>query len=254
MADDILVQTSDGILRLSINRPEKKNALNLAMYTALAEHLAAAPESGVRVVVLCGEGGNFTSGNDLADFASGASLAAVDSPVARFIDTVFNCPLPLVVAVEGVAVGIGTTLLLHSDLVYADKNAQFCLPFANLGLCPEFASSLLLPALAGHAKAAEWLLLGEFFSAAEARQAGIVNAVVSDPLAVAMEQAEKLAKQPAAALRNTKSLLKWTQREAVAKILQEEFRIFRDSLAGPEFAAAAAAFFEKRPPDFSSVK
>jgi len=254
MSEEISVQQLDKILKLSINRPARKNALTLAMYSSLSEHIAVASEKGIRVIVLCGEGGNFTSGNDLGDFAEGADLTAVNNPIVKFLYTLLRCPIPVVVAVEGVAVGIGTTLLLHSDMVYADSSAQFQLPFVNLGLCPEFASSLMLPALVGHVKAAEWLLLGEFFSAAEARQAGIVNAIVGDPLEVAMEQAEKLAEQPPAALRGAKALMKAPQKTAIENVLQKEFEIFGQSLKGPEFAEAVAAFFEKRAPDFSSFK
>lgn len=254
MSEEILIQKKDKILKLTINRPDRKNALNLAMYQTLAEHIAAAPAEGLRVVLLTGLRDCFTSGNDLADFANGTNIADEDNPIAHFIVTLLNCPIPVVVAVQGVAVGIGTTLLMHSDLVYADNSAQFRLPFVNLGLCPEFASSLVLPGLAGHAKAAEWLMLGEFFTAAEAQQAGIVNTVVDDPLAFASDQAKKLARQPPAALRKVKSLMKAPQKKVLEDVIRNEFKAFGEALQGPEFAEAVAAFFEKRAADFSSFK
>lgn len=254
MSEQIKIHEENRVLELVLNRPDKKNAINLAMYQILADQIAAAPEKGVRVILIHGEGDCFTSGNDLADFASGSDLSAGDNPITLFIKTVRSCPIPIVVAVQGIAVGIGTTLLLHSDLVYADNNAKFRLPFVNLGLCPEFASSLLLPRLAGHAKAAEWLMLGEFFSAQEAQEAGLVNAVVEDALALARERANKLALQPPAALRQTKALLKAPGREELDEVINKEIEVFSQALQGPEFAEAATAFFEKRAPDFSTFE
>lgn len=252
MGESIQASESGRVLELMINRPERKNALNLEMYQCLAEHIKGAESQGARVILLHGAGDCFTSGNDLADFANGAELTKEGNPIAQFIFALFHCPIPVVVAVHGVAVGIGTTLLMHSDLVYADEQAQFRLPFVNLGLCPEFASSTLLPRLAGHARAAEWLMLGEFFSAGEARTAGLINTVVEDPLAVAREQAAKLAKQPPAALKKTKALMKGTDSECLEAVIKQEFLAFADGLQGAEFAEAVAAFFEKRAPDFSA--
>lgn len=239
------------ILTLALNRPDRKNAISLAMYTTLAENIEAAGNDGTRVIVLSGEGENFTSGNDLADFANAADVTNKDNPIARFIDALSHCPIPVVVAVQGVAVGIGTTLLLHSDLVFADKSAKFRLPFANLGLCPEFASSYLLPRLVGHVKAAEWLMLGEFFSAEDALEGKLINAIVENPLQMAQEKALALSNQAPSALRATKKLLKQTSEANVQNIIQSEYEAFGFALKGPEFAEAAAAFFEKRAPDFS---
>ncbi|MFL0805617.1 MAG: enoyl-CoA hydratase/isomerase family protein [Agarilytica sp.] len=254
MGEYINVSEAGHIVELMINRPERKNALNLAMYQALADEIKAAPDRGARVILLYGAGDCFTSGNDLADFASGSDLSSEDNPIARFIFALLYCPIPVVVSVHGVAVGIGTTLLMHSDLVYADENARLRLPFVNLGLCPEFASSLVLPQLAGHVKAAEWLMLGDFFSANDALAVGLVNEVVDSPLAKARAQAERLAKQPPAALRQAKALMKAPGRSALEAVIHEEFKGFAEGLQGPEFAEAAAAFFEKRAPDFSSFK
>ncbi|MFL0811507.1 MAG: enoyl-CoA hydratase/isomerase family protein [Agarilytica sp.] len=251
---DVSHSENGHILEIAINRPDKKNALNLEMYSSITTQIVQAQKSGVRVIVLYGDGENFTSGNDLADFAGGADLSSIDNPIVQFIFALLDCSIPIVVAVQGVAVGIGTTLLMHSDLIYADPKSQFRLPFVNLGLCPEFASSYTLPRLAGHAKAAEWLMLGEFFSAAEAREVGLINAMVNDPLAVAREQANALALKPPGAMRKAKALMKSSQRATLKKIIEDELQAFSDGLKGPEFAEAVGAFFEKREPDFSSFK
>ncbi|WP_086930139.1 enoyl-CoA hydratase-related protein [Agarilytica rhodophyticola] len=251
MSDEILVEKEGKILQLTMNRPNQKNAINLAMYESLTEHMKQAANDGTRVIVLSGAGGCFTSGNDLGDFANNANVVSNDNPIARFLYTVLELPIPLVVAVEGVAVGIGTTVLLHSDLVYAHSNAQFSLPFVNLGLCPEFASSYVLPALAGRVKAAEWLLLGEFFSAADAKDANLINDITDNPLETALSQARKLAAQPPAAMRNAKALIAAPHKDNIAKVMENEFDIFNRSLKGAEFSEAAKAFFEKRRPDFS---
>ncbi|VUD52068.1 2,3-dehydroadipyl-CoA hydratase [Thalassocella blandensis] len=252
MTSEIVTEQSEGILTIKLNRPERKNALNIAMYTALADQLDTAkftPE--VKVVLLQGTEDCFTSGNDLGDFANGANLAQEGNPIEKFLLTLADFPKPVVVAVTGVAVGIGTTLLMHSDLVYASPQASFRLPFVNLGLCPEFASSLMLPRLAGHAKAAEWLMLGEFFSAQEALEGKLLNAIVEDPIAHAKAQCEKLVKQPPAALRNSKALMKSFGDEEVKQAIRDEIKVFGQALQGPEFAEAVSAFFEKRAADFT---
>lgn len=254
MSDLIKIREENKILELAFNRPEKKNAINLGMYQTLVDQIAAAPKAGVRVILLYGIGDCFTSGNDMADFASGADLSADDNPIMAFLRTVLACPIPIVVAVQGRAVGIGTTLLLHCDLVVADNTAQFRLPFANLGLCPEFASSVVLPRLVGHVKAAEWLMLGEFISAEEAKNAGLINTVAEEPLVLAREYAMKLAKQPPAALRHTKALMKGRGRAELESVIKNEIEVFAEALKGPEFAEAATAFFEKRAPDFSTFE
>ena len=251
MTDHVRTEAADGVLRLTLARPEKKNALTRAMYEALTAALdAAAADPAVRVVLLHGEGGSFTAGNDLADFVQHPPTGE-DSPVFRFLLAAATFPKPLVAAVEGHAVGIGTTVLLHCDLAWAAPSARFSLPFVNLGLVPEAASSLLLPAAVGPKRAAELLLFGEPFGAEEAARMGLVNGVVDDPLGHALARARALAQKPPAALRLTRALLRRPHAEAVAATLSEEGRLFVERLAGPEAQEALAAFVEKRPPDFS---
>ena len=232
---------------------EKKNALTADMYQALAEALARAEaDPAVRVILISGAGGNFTAGNDLADFLDHPPKDE-DAPVFRFLNAFAGLQKPFVAAVDGVAVGVGTTVLLHCDLVYAGASARFALPFANLGRTPEAASSLLLPLRAGHARAAEMLMLGEVFSAQTALDSGIVNAVLPDGqvLAHALERCRKLITQPAASLRLTKQLMKRSQQALIRETMGTEAEIFRQRLVSPEAKEAFAAFFEKRKPDFS---
>ena len=243
----------DGVFRIEIARPEKKNALTAQMYQALADALAGAEaDPAVRVILISGAGGNFTAGNDLADFLDQPPKDE-KAPVFQFLDGFANLQKPFVAAVEGVAVGVGTTILLHCDLAYAGTSARFALPFANLGLTPEAASSLLLPLRTGHARAAEMLMLGEVFTAQTALEAGIVNAVLPDGqvLAHAMERCRKLLAQPAASLRLTKQLMKRAQQTLIRETMRAEAEIFRQRLVSPEAKEAFAAFFEKRKPDFS---
>ncbi|MFN3596872.1 MAG: enoyl-CoA hydratase [Rubricoccaceae bacterium] len=254
--DATLVRSDlDGhVLRLTLARPEKKNALTRAMYAELARALAhAADDPAVRVALLAGEGGAFTAGNDLGDFV--ADPPADDaSPVFQFLRAVSQFPKPLVAAVEGPAIGIGTTVLLHCDLVYAAPGARFQLPFVRLGLVPEAASSLLLPLVAGYVRAAEWLLLGEPFSAEDARAAGLVNDVVPEVRAHALERARALAALPPRAVRQTKALLGRTRRGPVAEAIRAEAERFTEALRSPEAHEAFTAFFEKRPADFSAFE
>ena len=253
MSQYIRIEINDGVFHIEITRPEKKNALTADMYRALAEALARAePAPEVRVILISGAGGNFTAGNDLADFLDHPPMDE-DAPVFRFLNAFANLQKPFVAAVDGVAVGVGTTILLHCDLVYAGASSRFALPFANLGLTPEAASSLLLPLRTGHARAAEMLMLGEVFSAQTALEAGIVNAVLphGQVLAHALERCRKLITQPAASLRLTKQLMKRTQQALVRETMSTEAEIFRQRLVSPEAKEAFAAFFEKRKPDFS---
>ena len=252
MSDNVLTAVQDRILMIRLNRPEKKNALTFAMYTAMNEALAKADsDSGVRVVLITGAPDCFTAGNDLADFA--AAKPGETSPAIRYLETLAATAKPVVAAVGGVAIGIGTTMLLHCDLVYAAEGARFQLPFVNLGLCPEAASSAILPALMGTPRAAELLLFGEFFDAQAARDLGIVNQVVADRelLATATARAQRLSEKPPAALRTTKMLLKSGQAEAVKQAMSREGRQFAALLEGPEAKEAMAAFMERRQPDFS---
>lgn len=250
-----LVRTElrEGVLTLLLNRPDKKNALNMAMYGALDAALGEADrDDGVRSVLISGSGGTFTSGNDLADFLD-ASFLAGDSPVMGFLTTLFRARKPIIAAVEGMAIGVGVTMLLHCDLVYAGEGAQFQMPFVNLGLCPEAGSTLLLPRLMGHQRAAELLLLGAPFSAAEAREAGVVNRLVPDGrvLDAARAVAVQLAAQPAAAVRMTKALLKREYADALYETALHEVDCFSERLRSPEAAEALQAFRERRKPDFS---
>jgi enoyl-CoA hydratase/carnithine racemase len=251
---EILTNLEGSVLRLQINRPEKRNALTLGMYEQLASALQDADrDPKVRVVVIHGGPDSFTSGNDLQDFVQ-APPTGDDSPVGRFIAAISTARKPLVAAVAGAAVGIGTTMLLHCDLVYAAANTRFQLPFVNLALLPEAGSSLLLPMQIGHLRAAELLMLGEPFSAAKALQYGLVTEVFADApaaLQAAQAAAEKLAAKPPAALHATKMLLKKPHAEQLAAQVADETRQFVEQVRSPEAAEAFKAFFEKRAPDFT---
>jgi enoyl-CoA hydratase/carnithine racemase len=252
---DILHHIEEGVLTLTLNRFEKKNALTAAMYAELARHLSAAvTDPQVRVALIQGHETVFSAGNDLADFMNHPPQGS-DSPVFCFLQAISSFPKPLVAAVSGPAVGIGSTLLLHCDLVVAGDNAAFSMPFVNLGLCPEAASSLLVPQLIGYHRAAEALLLGEPFMAEAALETGWVNRVVppTEANAAAQQWARKLAAKPLSALLETKRLLKSGQQEAVTLRVAQEGQIFRRMLGEPAAQEAFAAFFEKRRPDFSKV-
>lgn len=253
MNDHILVSQDAGILKIQLNRPEKRNALTAAMYAAMSDALDRAevdPE--IRVVFITGTTDCFTSGNDVVDFVQNPP-SGVQSPVFRFLQLVTTFKKPIVAAVNGHAVGIGTTLLLHCDLIYAAESTVFQAPFVNLGLCPEAASSYLLPALVGLPKAAEILMLGEPFNAETALRYGLVNAVLPDHECqkIAYEKANKLAAQPAAAVRLTKQLMRKTRAEPVTKAMAEESQHFIAMLKSPEAEEAMSAFLQKRKPDFS---
>ncbi len=257
MAADIDVQDQDGIRLVRMNRLAKKNALTLAMYDALADALetAADASAGLSVVVVTGGEGVYCAGNDLIDFLSiaegGLSTA---QPILRLIDQFARCPLPVVAAVDGAAVGIGATMLLHCDVVYASPAARFQLPFVNLGLVPEAGSSLLLPRLAGLQKASELLLLGRPFTVEEAERMGLVSAIVpsADLVGHAMATAQALAEKPQGALRATKALLRREPEPLPARIAAEVER-FDLCLRSPELREAVAAFREGRKPDFSKT-
>lgn len=253
MSELIESETKDSICRITINRPEKKNALTADMYHALTEALTVAEaDPAVRVILIHGAGGNFTAGNDLADFLDHPPTNE-DAPVFRFLERFATLEKPFVAAVQGVAVGVGTTMLLHCDLVYAAANAKFLLPFANLGLTPEAACSLLLPQRVGHLRAAELLMLGEPFSSRAALECGLTNAIVPDDevLEHSLERCRKLAAQPAASIRLTKQLLKRTQQQGILETMKLEGDIFKQRLFSPEAKEAFSAFLEKRKPDFS---
>jgi enoyl-CoA hydratase/carnithine racemase len=252
---DILIHNDAGILTLTFNRVDKKNAITQPMYQAMADALtAAASDKTTRVAVIQGAPTLFTAGNDLSDFANGPP-ATHESPVFQFLRAISTFPKPVIAAVCGPAVGIGTTLLLHCDAVYAGDNALFSLPFANLGLCPEASSSYLLPALVGYARAAELLLFGESFSAEQALEMGLVNRIVppGEVNDFARVQAAKLAAKPSASMIATKALMKRPHAEMTAKVMAEEGVVFGRMLREPAAKEAFAAFMQRRKPDFSTL-
>lgn len=252
---EILTHTDAGVLTLTINRVDKKNAFTAAMYAAMADALAAAEKDpAVRVVVIQGHETIFSAGNDIADFLK-APPTTQDAPVFRFMYGISAFTKPLVAAVCGPAVGIGTTLLLHCDLLYAGDNAAFSMPFVNLGLCPEAASSLLVPQLMGYPRAAEALLLGEPFSAETALEIGLINRIVppGEVNALAQQQARKLAAKPLSSVIETKRLLKKGNVNLMAERIAEEGGSFGRMLGEPAAREAFTAFMQKRKPDFSNL-
>ena len=249
----IIVETRDRVQRIEIARTEKKNALTQEMYKAMADALAAADgDPQVRVVLIHGARDCFTAGNDLKDFLNRPPHSE-SSPTTRFLRGIATFGKPLLAAVNGAAVGIGTTMLLHCDLVYAAPGARFQLPFVPLGLVPEAGSSFLLPYIAGYQRAAELLLLGQPFDAEKAQAAGFVNAVVPEGelLERARAAALAIAALPPAAVRATKDLMRRRVSPRVAEAMADEGKVFSERLASPEAREAMTAFFEKRKPDFS---
>lgn len=234
-------------MHISINRPEKKNALSQQMYRELTLALQQAQQDeSVKVVLLTGTDSCFSAGNDLQDFLGAGELNA-QHPTVQFLYALAKFTKPLVAAVAGLAIGIGTTALLHCDLVYAADNARFQLPFTQLGLCPEAASSVLLPNVAGYQRAAQYLLLGEAFDAVAALSMGMVNQVVSPAqlMALARQKAEQLATLPADAVQSSKALLKRTQIAHTIETIAAELVQFQRLLHGSESQARIAAFFKR---------
>ena len=252
---DILTDVTDGVMTITFNRPDKKNSITAAMYATMADALAQAKDQDtVRVVVFQGHEMIFSAGNDIADFLDRPPTTA-ESPVYRFLFGIASFPKPLIAAVCGPAVGIGTTMLMHCDLVYAGDNAAFSMPFVNLGLCPEAASSLLVPQMLGYHRAAEALLLGEPFMAEAALEVGLVNRIVPPTEAsnLAQAQARKLAAKPISAMVETKRLMKHGQAQLVVQQMTEEGASFARMLGEPAAREAFTAFMEKRRPDFSRL-
>lgn len=252
----IAYQSDQGIARLTFDRPAKKNAITAEMYEQFVAGLKqAAGDASVRAVLVSGAGGTFTAGNDLKDF-SNPRFAQPDSPVLSFMQGLAAFDKPVVAAVQGMAVGIGVTMLLHCDLVYVADDATFSMPFTSLGLVPEFASTLLLPQVAGRARASEKLLLGKPFPAHEAVVLGIANAVL--PAAGVLAHAEAVArsftKLPPGAVRDTKRLLREGLGSSVKDAIVREASYFGPRLAGAEAREAIAAIIEKRAPDFSKFQ
>jgi enoyl-CoA hydratase/carnithine racemase len=249
---DIETTLTNDVLTIAFNRPEKKNAITAAMYQTMATALVEAQKDpSVRAILIKGSATIFSAGNDLEDFLKTPPVGE-DAPVFQFLRAISTAEKPLVAAVSGAAVGIGTTLLLHCDLVYAADTATFSLPFSQLGLCPEAASSLLLQRVAGYQLAAEKLLLGEPFDAKEAHRMGFVNRLLpaAEVDAFALQQAQKLAALPASSLRVTKELMKRAAQHELYTQMTDEAVHFAKMLLAPEAKEAFKAFFEKRKPDF----
>lgn len=252
----IAYQSDQGVARITFDRAAKKNAITAEMYEQIVARLQqAGADSAVRAVLVTGAGGAFTAGNDLKDF-SNPKFAQLDSPVLSFMQALATFEKPVVAAVQGLAVGIGVTMLLHCDLVYVADDATFSMPFTSLGLVPEFASTLLLPQVAGRARAAEKLLLGRPFPAAEAVVLGLANAVL--PASEVLGYAEKVARMfnalPPGAVRDTKKLLRQGQAAEVKDAIFREAAYFGPRLAGDEAREAIAALIAKRAPDYSKFR
>ena len=253
MTDLVKISVDNGVMEIVWNRPDKKNALSNAMYRAATAALARAVEDkSIRVVLLASEGDSFTSGNDLADFAS-AAMGGEAPAAGAFIEAIAQFPKPLLAAVPGLAVGVGTTMLLHCDLVFVANDAKLTTPFVNLALVPEAASSMLMPARIGHARAFAMFALGEGFTGAQAAQLGLANAVLpaGEVIEAAREAAKKLALRPLGAVMATKKLMR--DGEAILTQLRTEGAIFGERLRSAEAMEAFTAFREKRAPDFSKL-
>ena len=252
---DILTHIDAGVMTITFNRLDKKNSITSSMYAAMADAVAqAAADPAVRVVVFQGHESIFSAGNDIGDFLN-QPPSTQESPVFRFLRGIATFEKPLLAAVAGPAVGIGTTMLFHCDLVYAGDNAAFSMPFVNLGLCPEAASSFLAPRMFGYHRAAEALLMGEPFFAEAAQEVGLVNRVVppTEVNGYAQAQARKLAAKPLSSLIATKRLMKGGDQQAVLQKMDEEGRDFGRMLREPAAKEAFGAFMEKRKPDFSKL-
>lgn len=255
MTEAVRIAIDDGVMVLSLNRPAKKNALSHDMYRVLAEALTEAEaDPAIRVVLFEGEGGCFTAGNDLTDFAAVAMGGEPPVEVGRFLKALAAAQKPYVASVIGLAVGVGVTLLLHCDLVYVDEDAKLSTPFVNLALAPEAASSLLLPARIGHARAFAMFALGEAISGRDAERLGLANAAApADQVpAMALAAARALARRPLGALRATKTLMR--DSATIAAVMDREMAVFVERLRTAEAAEAFQAFAERRAPDFKRLE
>ena len=253
---DVISERSGSILRVQLNRPDKKNAMTSSMYVTLADLLNdAARDEQIRVVLWHGAGDSFSAGNDVEDFLKNPPGPG-ESPQARLMNALINFDKPLVAAVQGAAIGGGTTMLTHCDFVYAAESAKFQMPFINLGLVPEFGSSYSLPMRIGHLRAAELILLGLPFDARRAAELGLVTRVVPDEklMATASETAQKLAQKPIDALRASKRLMKLSSREQLEQAMKIEGEEFALRVRSAEAREAFTAFIEKRPPDFTRIE
>ena len=249
MSEHVRVERDGGVLAITLGRPERRNAITVAMYAALADAFErAAEDRSIRVITIRGEGQDFAAGNDLEDFLKVRPDDTTEIPVWRLLRALAACETPVVASVHGNCVGIGTTMLLHCDLVITDPNTRFSLPFVDLGLVPEAASTLLLPQLAGRRRAARYLLLGEPFGAAEALEIGLVSHLASEGRreAVTDELVAALLAKPAEALRQTQKLLRHNSRHEILQRMELESRAFAERLESEELKQAIAAFFAAR--------
>jgi enoyl-CoA hydratase/carnithine racemase len=243
---EILSRQEGNILVLSFNRPEKMNALTRSMYAGLASGLnEAAGDFGIRAVIITSESQHFTAGNDISDFMDNPPTSE-SSEVSQFLESLLNFPKPLIAAVKGNAIGVGTTMLLHCDVVVASPAAKFSMPFASLGLVPEAGSSFLFPQLVGYQRAARIFMTGESFDPPMAVEMGLVTSIENDPLAQAMKIAQQIAEQPPQAIINTKALLKARSHDAVAAVMKAEFEIFAMALQSDEAMEAFMKFMSKK--------
>ena len=243
---EVVIGHSGPVTTITLNRPEKMNAITRAMYKTMAETInAAAVDPQQSVVVIQSNGDHFTAGNDIMDFMNNPPTSD-DSEVAQFLASLLNFPKPLIAAVNGNAVGVGTTMLLHCDVVIAGDTAKFSMPFASLGLVPEAGSSYLFPQLVGYQRAARIFMTGESFDADVAIEMGLATAKDSDPLAHAMKIAEHIAEQPPQAIINTKALLKARNHDSVAAVMKAEFEIFSMALQSEEAMEAFMKFMSKK--------
>jgi enoyl-CoA hydratase/carnithine racemase len=252
MTDELIVTSANGVMEIRFNRPEKKNALTRAMYDGVAAAFEAADhDPAIRVIVLTGTGDTFTSGNDIKDFQQRAAQRN-STTASAFLTALSTLQKPLIAAVNGAAIGVGTTMLAHCDLIVAARSARFVMPFTRLGLVPEAGSSLLFPQLLGHQRASAMLLLGDALDAEAALAAGFVYQVVDDAdlLPTARALAGRLAALPPAAVRQTKHLMR-RGKPGLTERISEELELFGARVESPEAAEAFAAFVEKRPADFS---
>jgi enoyl-CoA hydratase/carnithine racemase len=255
MSEHVRVQQEGEVLSITLARPERRNAITVEMYAALADTIERAGDDSIRLITVKGEGQDFAAGNDLGDFLNAPPRDTTDIPVWRLLRALAHCEIPIVAAVQGNCVGIGTTMLLHCDLVIAEEGARFSLPFVDLGLVPEAASSLLLPRLAGRRHAARYLLLAEPFGVKEALAIGLISHVAA-PGQLDQVQAEIVATllaKPAGAIRATQRLLRHGTRDEVLERMRLEGEIFAERLQSAEAKEAFTAFFEKRKPDFSRL-
>jgi len=243
---EILTTSSEQILTISLNRPSKMNALTRDMYSGLADALnEAAGDFGIRVVIITSEGDHFTAGNDIGDFMANPPTGS-DSDVAKFLGSLLEFPKPLLASVKGNAIGVGTTMLLHCDVVIASPTAKFSMPFTSLGLVPEAGSSYLFPRLVGYQRAAQIFMTGESFDANAAKEMGLVAQVQEDPLVTALHIAKHIAEQPPQAIINTKALLKSGSHDAVAAVMRAEFELFSLALQSEEAMDAFMKFMAKK--------